>query len=148
MSRTLARINNIRVTDNHNLFILSTIDKNNRLMIKLFKNEAKNIVAGFEKSTNYKLEYSGYRWDADYFIKMIKKTIPESKFFDGWLSGDLLEGTIQMVENKDYNYFINYYISMGMTNIPIEAPTFYRVLDSEYEDKKLANQARRNKNKH
>ena len=103
------RINDVRVKADHNLFILSTTDKNNRLLIKLFYSTAEKIAAGFEKPSVYKLEYSGYRWDANEFMTYYKKKLFTDKLFDGWMSYKVLANMVAILENKDYDKYSKIY---------------------------------------
>ena len=137
MTKFPIRINDVRVKADHNLFILSTTDKNDRLLIKLFYSTAEKIAAGFEKPSVYKLEYSGYRWDAKEFMKMIKITAPETKYFDGWVNGNLLEGFKQMLLDKDYDKYINHYIFMGIKRLE-QPPRVDTMTDKEYDIAQIA----------
>ena len=134
-------INNVRVKADHNLFILSTTDKNDRLLIKLFHSTAEKIAAGFEKPNVYKLEYSGYRWDANEFMKMIKIYCREDKYFDGWITGKFLQGYIELIENKDYKKFIDFYINLGIKRLE-HTPMADTMTDKEYDNAQIARYGR------
>lgn len=116
MSKYPLFFNGVWVRADHNLFILSTTDKNDRLVIKLFYSNPDKVLEGLKNSTVYNLAFSCYRWDAKEFMKMIKITAPETKYFDGWVNGNLLEGFKQMLLDTDYDKYINHYIFMGIKN--------------------------------
>ena len=95
---------NFKPEADHNLFILATTDKNNRLICKLFLSDSEKVLAGMASNSTYMLAFSIHREDASLFMRYYKKQM-YSPYFDGWVSITAINNLISLLENKNYSRF-------------------------------------------